>query len=471
MTIPLTIRDAARAMRAGEITSVELTKALLERADRLDPILGINITRMDETALAAAARADAGFAIGLDKGPLQGIPLGLKDILATDDAPTTANSLTLDPEWGKQGDGPAVRRLRNAGAIIISKNVTNEFASGGPDDQKPFPIPRNPWNPEHSPGGSSSGTGAGVAAGLFLGGVGTDTSGSVRWPAAANGVTGLMGTFGIVPKSGCTYNGYSLDHIGPLARSAWDVAAMFSLMAGYDASDPNSVDVPIPDYTSFLDGNLSGLRVGVIYDGHTDLPDSSPDMVAAFEKAVDVFKQGGAKVSEVKIANLPAIVNAQWVNNAGEKSGIYVKRFEAMWNDWGRYTRVGMSSAGLFLSASDFIQALRVRTYAKKQLDAIMQKYDVILTPTMKGPAGRIDAQGYRNNVDMPILTSVWSFIGYPAIALPMGFASNGLPLSLQISAKPFDETNVLKAADAYQQVTDFHLQVPPIVTREQVTA
>ncbi len=471
MTIPLTIRDAARAMRAGEITSVELTKALLERADRLDPILGVNITRMDATALAAAERADAAFAIGLDRGVLQGIPLGLKDILATDDAPTTANSLTLDPEWGKQGDGPAVRRLRNAGAIIISKNVTNEFASGGPDSEKPFPIPRNPWNPEHSPGGSSSGTGAGVAAGMFLGGLGTDTSGSVRWPAAANGVSGLMGTFGIVPKSGCTYNGYSLDHIGPLARSAWDCAALMSTIAGYDASDPNSVDVPIPDYTSYLDGNLSGLRVGVIHDGFTNLPDCSPEMVAGFEAAIDVFRQGGALISEVKIQNLPAIVNAQWVNNSGEKSGIYVKRYEAMWKDWGRFTRVGMSSFGLFLSASDFMQSLRVRTYAKKQLDAIMQNYDVILTPTMKAPAGKIADQGYASNIAMPILTSLWSFIGYPAIAIPMGFASNGLPLSLQISAKPFDETNVLKAADAYQQVTDFHLQVPPIVTRAQVPA
>ena len=248
--VPLTIKDAARALRAGEITSVELTRTLLARADRLDPVLGCFITRMDDQALAAAAQADADFAAGIDKGPLQGIPVGIKDILATDDAPTTAQSLAMDPEWPKQGDGPAVRRLRRAGAVFVGKNTTNEFASGAPDEQKPFPIPKNPWDPDRSPGGSSSGTGVGVAAGLHLGGVGTDTSGSVRWPAAANGVSGMMATYGRVPKSGVTQNGFSLDHVGPLARTAWDCAAMLTIMAGYDPSDECSIDVPVADYTA-----------------------------------------------------------------------------------------------------------------------------------------------------------------------------------------------------------------------------
>jgi aspartyl-tRNA(Asn)/glutamyl-tRNA(Gln) amidotransferase subunit A len=461
--VPLTIKDAARALRAGEITSAELTRALLARADKLDPVLGCYITRMDEQALAAAAQADADFAAGVDKGPLQGIPVGLKDILATDDAPTTAQSLAMDPEWPKQGDGPAVKRLREAGAVIIGKNTTNEFASGGPDDEKPFPIPKNPWNPDHTPGGSSSGTGVGVAAGLHLGGVGTDTSGSVRWPAAANGVSGLMATYGRVPKSGCTQNGFSLDHIGPLARTAWDCAAMLTIMAGYDPSDESSFDVPVPDYTAGLDGSVEGLRVGVVRNGFTDVDGVHPDTVSAFETAVGLFEQGGATVTEVVIPHIREIFAAQFVNNASEKSGIYVKRFEKQWKDWGRFTRVGMSSFGLFFDAADYVQSLRMRQWAKRTIDQLMLDYDVLLTPSIKGPAGRRADMGYARSLDNGILTSPWSWIGYPAIAIPMGF-SGGLPLSLQVVGKPFDEATVLKAADAYQQITDWHVQIPPIL-------
>jgi aspartyl-tRNA(Asn)/glutamyl-tRNA(Gln) amidotransferase subunit A len=459
--LPLTIKDAARALRAGEITSVELTRTLIARADRLDPVLGCFITRMDDQALAAAAQADADFAAGIDKGPLQGIPVGVKDILATDDAPTTAQSLAMDPEWPKQGDGPAVKRLRQAGAVIVGKNTTNEFASGAPDDQKPFPIPKNPWDPDRSPGGSSSGTGVGVAAGLPLGGVGTDTSGSVRWPAAANGVSGMMATYGRVPKSGVTQNGFSLDHVGPLARTAWDCAAMLTTMAGHDPSDECSIDVPVPDYTAGLDGSFDGLRVGVVRDGFSQADGVHPDTVAAFEAAVGVFESGGARVSEVVIPHIQEIFAAQFINNASEKSGIYVKRFERQWLDWGRYTRVAMSSFGLFFDAADYVQSLRVRQWAKRTIAQLMLDYDVLLTPTMKGPAGLRAGVGYAKSLDSVILTSPWSWIGYPAIAIPMGFSA-GLPLSLQVAGKPFDEPAVFKAADAYQQATSWHLQVPP---------
>lgn len=467
MTLPLTIKDAAIAFRECTLTSVALTEGLLARADELDSQLGIYITRMDETALAAAARADANFENGVDLGPLQGIPVGLKDILSTDDAPTTAQSMAMDPNWGKQGDGPAVRRLREAGAVIIGKNTTNEFASGQSDPAKPFPVAKNPWNVLHTPGGSSSGTGAGVAAGFFLGGVGTDTGGSVRWPAAANGVSGMKGTYGLVPRSGCTYNGFSLDHIGPLARTAWDCAALLEIMAGFDATDPASANVVKPDYTGGLDGNLAGLRVGVLRMGNSDAPDTSPEVRAAFEDALGVFTNAGAYVSDVEIRYFDEIIAANWVNNCAEKSGIYVDRYRKQWDDWGRYARVGLGAFGLFLSPSDFVQSLKVRTWAKKQFDRLMLDYDVILTPSTKGPAGLAADMGYLKGFGHGILlTALWSFIGYPAISVPMGLASNGLPLSLQIAGKPFDDAGVLHAADAYQQLTNFHLQLPPILRR-----
>jgi aspartyl-tRNA(Asn)/glutamyl-tRNA(Gln) amidotransferase subunit A len=468
MELPITIKDAAAALRSGAVTSVGLTKGFIERADRLDGQLQTFITRTNEGALAAAERADAAFAAGIDKGPLQGIPLAVKDILSTDDAPTTAQSLVSDPEWAAQGDGPAIARLRAAGAVMMGKNSTHEFACGSPDFEKPFPIPRNPWNTDYYTGGSSSGTGAGIAGGLFLGGLGTDTSGSVRFPAAYCGISAIKATYGRVPRTGCTQNGFSLDHIGPMARSAWDCGAILGVVAGSDGVDPGAPSVPVPSYLDALNGSLEGLRVGVVRKDHIDQPGVNGEMVEAFERAVAAFEAAGASVSEVVIPNYRVLADACWVNNASEKSGIYLTRFREHWEDWGRYTRVSMASMGLFLSSADFMQSTRVRRYAQKVMADIYTRYDVLLTPTAKGPATPMSAIGYPQDVQLPILTGFFSFVGLPAIAVPMGFTSEGLPVSLQIAGRPFEETTVLRAADAYQQITDWHLQTPAIM-REPV--
>ena len=250
--LPLTVTEAAAALRSRELSSVELTTTMLERADDLDPQLGTYVTRFDESALAAAERADKAFADGTDLGPYQGIPIGIKDILADADGPTTANSLILDRAWADGKDSPVVARLKAAGAVITGKLVTMEFATGAADATKPFPVPKNPWDLETWPGGSSSGTGNGVAAGLFYAGIGTDTGGSIRMPAAFCGTSGLMPTFGRVPKSGCAPLGYSLDHIGPLARSARDCADFLQIIAGYHPSDESCVDRPVDDFVAGL---------------------------------------------------------------------------------------------------------------------------------------------------------------------------------------------------------------------------
>ncbi|MDZ7728723.1 MAG: amidase [Dehalococcoidia bacterium] len=469
--LPMTIRDAAGALRQGELSSVELTRAMLARADRLDPQIGAYITRMDDSALAAAARADAAFAIGLDRGPLQGIPLGLKDILTTDDAPTTAQSLVMDPAWSAQGDGPVVSRLRQAGAVIMGKNSTMEFANGPPDDQKPFPVPRNPWNTEYWTGGSSSGTGAGIAAGLFLGGLGTDTGGSVRGPSAYCGITGMKQTFGRVPKSGCTQNGFSLDHIGPMARSAWDCAALLEVMAGFDATDINAAEQPVPRYADALDGDIRGLRVGVVRDNHTRSSDVHPDTVTCFEEAVRVLEEAGAATTEVTIPHYDVFATANWVNNVGKRPRS-TTRLQERWEDWGRYTRVGNASFGNFLTAAaDPLTAYRVRRYAQKVIAGIMRDVDVLVTPTAKAGATKIADIGYAQSPGFPMFTGVWSFTGLPALVVPMGFTGEGLPLSLQIVARPFDESTALKAGDAYQRLTDWHLRKPPVLAAETVTA
>src|SRR3954453_13918102 len=282
---PLPIQQAAAALRAGDVTSVELTQTTIDRATRLDDLLGSYLVRFDDEALATAEQADADFAAGVDQGPLQGLPVGAKDILAAKEGPTTAQSLVLDPAWGAGKDAPIVRRLREAGAVITGKTTTMEFAIGVPDFSKPFPIPRNPWNTDTWPGGSSSGSGSGVAAGFFLAGIGSDTGGSIRLPAAFCGVSGLMPTFSLVPKSGCVPLGYSLDHVGPLARSAWDCAAMLQALAGFDPSDPYSVERPVPDYLASVGGGMAGIRVGVMREHHLESCDA--EVAAVFEAAVE----------------------------------------------------------------------------------------------------------------------------------------------------------------------------------------
>src|SRR5712691_8332510 len=263
MDIPLTIQETAAALRAKQFTSVELTRALLEKIAALNPTLGPYITVTEETALAEAASADAMFVAGKDLGPLPGIPYAVKDIIATKDAPTTANSLVLDRAWGAGHDATVVTKLRAAGMVLVGKTVLNEFATGMPDASKPFPMPQNPWDLERSASGSSSGTGIAIAAGLALGGLGTDTGGSTRGPSSFNGHTGMKQTFGRVSKWGCVPLGYSLDGINPMARSAYDCALMLNVMAGFDPKDTSTVDVPVPDYTATLNGDVKGMRIGI----------------------------------------------------------------------------------------------------------------------------------------------------------------------------------------------------------------
>lgn len=331
--LPLTIQDAAAALRLRSLTSVQLTETMLERANTLDAKLAVYIRRMDETALEAAVRADADFAAGIDLGPLQGIPLAVKDIIATDDAPTTAQSRVLDPAWSDQGDAPVVRRLRAAGAVIMGKTSTMEFANGLPDPEKPFPVPHNPWNLERWTGGSSSGTAAGIAAGLFYGGLGTDTGGSIRSPAAFCGISGIKPTFGLVPKSGCTFNGFSLDHVGPMARSAWDCAAMLQVLAGFDSGDACSAYVPVPDYLAALTGSVEGLKLAVDRDDHTRLDGVLPEAVELFDAAGSLLASAGASITEVTLPNWTVVRAAHTLTSHVEKYVYHKVDMPSRWQD------------------------------------------------------------------------------------------------------------------------------------------
>lgn len=464
--LPLTITDAARALRAGSITSVELTEASIARADALDERLGTYITRMDEVALEAARQADADFAAGIDRGPLQGIPLGVKDIIATKDAPTTAQSLVLEPAWGAGRDAVVVQRLREAGAVITGKAATLEFAIGIADPEKPFPVHRNPWDTDRWPGGSSAGTGSGVAAGLFLGGLGTDTGGSIRIPAAYCGISGLKQTYGRVPKSGTAPLGYSLDHIGPTARSAANCAAILQVIAGYDASDLTCADVPVDDYSAAVDpstgGSLEGLTVGVERAHHLGHEHAETEAIEAFERAVTVLQEAGATVVEVAIPHYDEASFADVAIMMVEAASYHMMDFRTRWTDYGRQTRKALSWA-FKLSAADYVQAQRVRSLAVRELAGLMQSLDVIVHPTTLAGAPTLAETDIGEWGAWPLFTSYGNTVGYPVLSVPMGF-SCGLPVGMSIIGRPFEEATVLRVGDAYQRITNWHLRTPPLL-------
>jgi aspartyl-tRNA(Asn)/glutamyl-tRNA(Gln) amidotransferase subunit A len=462
MHLPLTISDAAAQLRSGALTSVELTQAAIAQADRVDEKIGVYIHRRDQDALADAERADADFAKGVDRGLLQGIPLGLKDVFATQDAPTTAQSVAFDARWTEGVDAPVVARLRAAGAIFTGKNTTMEFITGCPDPDKPFPIPRNPWDSSKWAGGSSSGTASGIATGCFLGGVGTDTAGSCRNPAAMCGVSGLKPTYGRVSKSRTVPLSWSFDHVGPLARSARDLALMLQVMAGFDASDTRCEDVAVPDYTALLDGSLEGLRIGVERDHHTRVDGVDPAVVERFEAAVEVLEAGGAKVTEISIPFVDEVRTATGVAYFSEAFAYHRKNLQRRWPDYGRDARLIIGSAALY-TAADYVQAGRVIAAARKKADELFGTVDLIVTPTIGAGAPDVDGLSFLQLMAFPFFTPIWNALRNPVANVPIGFTESGLPLGMQIIGRHWEEPTVLRAADAYQQRTDWHMRVPPI--------
>ncbi len=459
---PMTIQEAGIALRNGTTTSVALVEAAIARADAMDAEVGTYIVRTDDSALAAAKIADDELSDGIDRGPLHGIPMGIKDIISTADAPTTAQSLILDPAWGEQGDAPVVARLRAAGSVIMGKTTTMEFACGMPDFDKPFPVPRNPWDLERWPGGSSSGTGSGLATGMFLGGLGTDTGGSVRCPATFCGITGLKQTYGLVPKSGCTELGTSFDHIGPMARSAWDCAAMLSVMAGAHPSDHTTVPYEVPDYVAGLDGSVAGLRIGVDRGNTLGRAGVDPELEALFEAAVAELVAGGATVVDITIPYFSELTDVTMLSWPAEVLAFQRADLQTRWADYGGPTRMVMA-AGALLSGADLVRADRVRQAGRRAILEMFGELDAIVTPTAGRGAPFVVGTGLDDVVEL-VFTPVWNATGFPALSVPMGLGSEGTPIGLQIITAPFADGLALKIGDAYQRRTDFHLDVPPMV-------
>jgi aspartyl-tRNA(Asn)/glutamyl-tRNA(Gln) amidotransferase subunit A len=457
----LTITEAARALRAGEVTAAGLLRQVSDQADKLDPQLGVFITRFAEESMAAAEQADRELVAGIDRGPLHGIPLGIKDILATKGWTTTAQSLVHDPAWWQGQDAPVVARLRKVGAIIAGKTTTMEYAIGLPDPDKPFPVPRNPWDTATWTGGSSSGTGAGVAAGLFLGGLGTDTGGSIRIPAAYCGITGLKPTYGLVPRAGCLPLGFSLDHIGPMARSAADCALMLSVMADHDPRDPATRRGTPGGYADALTGDLSGLRIGVERAIPATAPWCDPAVLPALDAAAGELAAAGAEIVEVEIPVYRALADADLVIMAGEAFSFHRAAMTTRWADYGRYTRTFIAQGGL-LTAADYVTAQRARRAACAALDEVLAPLDAIITPTTATGAPAFDGLDM-GSLMSSIFTGAFNSTGLPVLALPAGFTATGMPLSVQVIGHPLAEATLLAIGDALQRATTYHLAEPEI--------
>lgn len=471
MKTPWTIKTAAEALRDGSIKSIELLEAGYDQANRLDEELAVYVRRFDATAREAAAQADRDFEQGIDRGSLQGIPIGIKDIIFTREALTSGNSLVTNPAWEVKRDAHVVSRIRAAGAIITGKLSTMEFAFGAVDPGGIFRLPRTPWSIDHWAGGSSSGSGNGIASNMFLGALGTDTGGSVRLPASYCGITGLKQTYGLVSLDGVIPLSTSLDHVGPMARSAADVAALLQVMAGYDASDPTSADVPIGDFSAELGRSLRGLRVGVERGNHFTGPDVDPELREVFEVAVGEFERAGATVTEVELPYYREIVDGTVITFLADAMAYHRRLLAEQWHRYQRNTRLGFAG-GVVFSAADLVQATKVRRAVRRMVLQMFDDVDIMLMPTTATAPWPVLSDSEIEQIQVErviasIYTAYWNAMGNPAVSVPMGFNSSGLPFGLQIAGRPFEDATVIGVADGYQRLTDWHLRVAPCAQSE----
>jgi aspartyl-tRNA(Asn)/glutamyl-tRNA(Gln) amidotransferase subunit A len=457
-----TIAEASRLIAAKQLSPVELTQACLERIDKLDGELHAFVHLTEERALNEARAAEAAIMAHGPKGPLHGIPIGLKDIIDTKGIPTTCQSKFLQDNI-PDTDAACAEKLAAAGTVLIGKTTTHEFADGGPSFDLPKPPARNPWNTEHFTAGSSSGTGAAVAAGLILGGIGTDTGGSIRGPAALCGIAGIKPTYGLVSRAGVAPAAFSLDHIGPMAWTAEDCALMLQALAGHDPRDPASAPHPIPDYAGQLGRGVKGLKIGVIHHFHETDHKVSDDTQRGITAAIATFRDLGAEIREVQLPPLQ-----DWLACG---SLISITERAAAYEEWAR-TRLGDFSErlrsrlmlGAFITGVDYVQAVRRRRELRAELQAAMKGLDAVLTATQPAEAAKIDAVPKWDLFAAPNFTMPFNVAGYPAISVCSGFGSAGLPVSIQLVGKPFQEPALLRIADAFEKATPFRDRRPALV-------
>jgi aspartyl-tRNA(Asn)/glutamyl-tRNA(Gln) amidotransferase subunit A len=457
----LTIAEAARLIERKQLSPVELTTALIHRAEALDPQLNAYLMLTGERAIDQARNAEQEVAAGRYRGPLHGIPFGLKDIYSTAGIRTTGHSkICIDTVPSM--DATTVRKLYDAGAVLTGKLATHEFAHGGPSFDLPWPPARNPWNREHFTGGSSSGSGAAVAAGLVPAALGSDTGGSIRGPAALCGIVGLKPTSGVVSRSGVYTNSFSFDHAGPMSWTVEDCAILLQAIAGHDPQDPASATRPVPDYRAALTGDIKGLRVGIVRHLHEQDCAVTPEVSAALEEAFGVLRSLGASLGEARLRPALDYYDVKVTIAESELLAVHERALRTRPGDFGE-DFLGRVLPAVLISGRDYIQAQRERRRMLAEMTPVYADFDVLVTATACGPAPRLGTWRTIEFWRRASLTTPFNVTGGPALAQCIGFSSTGLPLSMQIVGRPFDDATVLRVAHAYEKATPWRDKRPEL--------
>lgn len=457
----LTLAEAARLIQSKQLSPVELTRALLARTEALEPQLDAFITHTPEAALEAAQAAEAEILRGNRRGPMHGMPFAVKDIYDTAGVLTSGHSrICIDRVPTR--DSTAVARLRAAGGVLTGKLATHEFAHGGPSFDLPWPPARNPWNTAHFTGGSSSGSGAALAAGLVPASLGSDTGGSIRGPAGLCGIVGLKPTYGLVSRAGVLPNSYSYDHCGPMARTSEDCALILDVIAGHDPADPASSQRLVGQFAEGIDAGIKGLRIGVVrHFWEKDLA-FHVELAPALEAAIDLLRGLGAIVEDVHLRPLSDYSDVKIVMAETELFSLHLSELIRRPEAFGQDFRARALAACLFTS-EDYVCASRDRRAMIAEMAPLYRRFDLFLTAN-NSAASRLDQHDHLSFWTKPGPTAQFNVTGGPALALLCGFTRDGLPLSMQLAGRPFEDATVLRAGHAYEQAAGWIARRPTLV-------
>jgi Asp-tRNA(Asn)/Glu-tRNA(Gln) amidotransferase A subunit family amidase len=454
----LTVAEASRLIKARKLSPVELTEAYLARIETFGPQLDAFITVTADLARKQARTAEREIARRRYRGPMHGIPMALKDIFDTRGILTSGHSRVCIDRV-PLADATVTARLYEAGAILLGKTATHEFAHGGPSFDLPWPPARNPWHLEHFTGGSSSGSGAAVAAGLTACAMGSDTGGSIRGPASFCGIAGLMPSAGMVSRTGVIPNSFTFDHVGPMAWCVEDCAIVLQAIAGYDPRDGGSVKVKVPNYRTALRDGVKGLKVGVLRQvWEQDVPQSD-EVRRAMDDAVALFRTLGVRCEDVRVRPTLDYNDVKVAIAETEIFSIHAKDLVARPGDFGEDFLARVLPACLFQS-TDYLQASREHRRMLAEAEPLWKKYDALLSVVF-GPAPRLDAHSRLNFWRRPNANPMANILGGPALALCAAFSAHGLPIGMQLMARPFGETTVLRLGHAFEQASGTRARRP----------
>ncbi len=464
----LSATDLSQLIASKKVSPVEVVEAYLERIEQIDGKLNAYITVCADEAMAAAREAERAIARGHYLGPMHGLPVAVKDQIWTKGVRTTAGSSILK-DFVPQEDATVIAKLKEAGAILLGKTSMTEFAMTW-THYYPFGIPRNPWDLDRMPGGSSGGSGSANAAFLCATALGEDTGGSIRNPASFCGIVGLRPSYGRVSRHGLLGASWSMDTIGPMSRTVADCAMTLQAIAGYDPKDPYTWNVPVPDYTKGLTNSLRNVKVGVVTQQMSN-ENLNPEIKTAVAKAIKVIGSLGASLQQVSLPLIRKMGPVYWTITMVEDAAAHRLYIRERLKEYDHNMQIHLLASSLF-PAQAYYKAQRLREVWRRQALEALSKVDVLVYPTTATPATPVvDKPGIGSKeqikvdlLDMVTYTGTANLAGgTPALSVPCGFTTSGLPIGLQIVGRPFDEATVLKVGHAYQQATDWHARRPPI--------